>query len=149
MCSPYFTLSNTVVANNNDARARCGAYQMVKGGRCFQMIADGGAYNLDTVPVVQTGKKAFFDTLSKDYSGRTRSFPEDDLDRCALQHLQDYWGVYGLRFKFHIIEHKTHEGEWIFPSISWYGKGDYSILTSRGESISRVRGAQDTRPPED
>ena len=49
MASPYFDIGNTTVGNNITARARALAYYIEKGLYAYQIITDGGAFDLNNV----------------------------------------------------------------------------------------------------
>ncbi|AUT00884.1 hypothetical protein CLI64_11015 [Nostoc sp. CENA543] len=63
--SPYFSVGNTVLANNITARARVGAWMLNKALHTRQSITDGGFYSLLHVPTLKdSARLPGFDTLS-------------------------------------------------------------------------------------
>lgn len=91
-------ISNVVAGNNITARARVLAWTMAKGLGCFQLITDGGMFDINSV-LKWNKSRISLDSLSKSYADRryddnrnetykrvpllNRILTEDDLHECV------------------------------------------------------------------
>jgi hypothetical protein len=165
ICSRYFPIGNTVVANNITARARLGAWMLNKALHTRQSITDGGIYGLTTVPELSvTAKLPGLDLLSDnlkwiDADKYTRTvqplgtvdwvkvFDSDDqdtlnkLDKLASEHIANFWKLYGLQLPFQ-IEHKLKN---CFKVAAYFQKGHYRMETLSGTVVSALRGSRDDK----
>lgn len=71
MASPFFDISNTIVGNNITARARALAYYIEKGLYAFQIITDGGTFDLNKV--VQEANTRQWKSAASDYATMSRT----------------------------------------------------------------------------
>jgi hypothetical protein len=164
IASPYFEVSNTVVANNITAAARCGAWMVNKSLHTRQSITDGGFYCLLLVPYLKRGSfKPGLEILSdntkwedkedKRYTRILKPLADLDwerilekkgseiqqLDKLARDHIDEFWSNYGLELPFN-IEHKLEN---TFLKASYWNKGHYILITVDGKEITKIRGARD------
>lgn len=155
--SPFFPISNAVIANNITDKARLGAWMMAKALGSRQSITDGGFYTPGYVYTFNT-KKPGLDALST-FSGRLRKttmggvewadkFKEfegmepkdvgDYLDKMAGEHIKNFWEPYGLELGFKI----EHKGEHTGYKAAYWAKAHYCIKTVWGRVIEKIRGAR-------
>jgi hypothetical protein len=163
IASPYFNVSNTVVANNITAAARCGAWMVNKSLHTRMSITDGGFYGLMQVPFIRStlrgkpGLEVLSDNVKwKDNKNYTRTLGSlggldwekilknkgseiKQLDKLAIEHINDFWANYGLKLPFN-IEHKLDN---TFLKASYWNKGHYMLLTVDGIEIVKIRGSRD------
>nr|WKT08303.1 hypothetical protein [Mesostigma viride] len=166
IASPFFLVSNTVLANNITARARMGAWMLNKALHTRQSITDGGMYGLQTVPFLKEGAKLpgldllsdnrnwhdkiryertvgnlgginWKDVLSDPTSSNCKNLL-NNLDEIAKNHIQEFWKRYGLELPFQ-VEHKISN---TFKSAGYFNKAHYCFITMSGEVIYKVRGAK-------
>lgn len=148
--SPYFTIGNTVLANNITARARCEVWKVAKALNLSATITDGGNYSLtDVLQLKQnTAKKPGLDWFASISRGARRhnsiqkkklggidwedifQNPErhnqfQQLDTLAAQHLEAFWQNYNLTMKM-AVEHKM---PCIAIKTSHFMKAHYLQLT--------------------
>jgi hypothetical protein len=151
LASPYFEISNVVVANCITAKARLGTWMMNKALGTWESITDGGAYQLSTVRFLS--KSARLPGLSAladngnwlDYKhGRTEgnlgalnwngdywteftSMVDANagrlLDKLASEHINNFWGRYDLVFPYNI----NHKAENTFEQFASWNKTDYAF----------------------
>lgn len=167
LASPFFTIGNTVVANNITASVRVGSWLMSKALGCKFIVTDGGIYTPLNVPTLKSGlssfRKAGFEKLvdrDNNWSAfvdkkpliSTISTPEklknivvkgnaqELLDQEALEHIQRFCDLYGINFKFK-VEHKLCNSG-LLAVTNPYGKVDYIIYTYDGKEVIKVRGVQ-------
>jgi hypothetical protein len=158
MASRFFTVGNTVVANNITARARVAVWMLAKALRLRQCITDGGIYEHTAVCAFE-GRKPGLDTLSRMWEwenrnrgrylvplgGRDWSGPlpgQDELDALAAEHVRQFWERYGLEFPFK-LEHKMANS---FTRAAYWSKGDYALRTPKEDKFA-LRGKD--RPKKD
>jgi hypothetical protein len=154
----FFSVGNTVIANNITARARLGVWMMAKALGLKQTITDGGAYEPGMVCFFG-GHRPGLDALSRawswhapcrgrwqgplgglDWSGGPGDWPEaDELNRLALDHVRAFWEPYGLDFPFPVVEHKAP-----FTAAAFWSKGDYVFRLADGTRKYAVRGKDKT-----
>jgi DNA polymerase family B len=101
LASPYFSIGNTVIANNITARARLGTWMLNKALHTRQSITDGGIYTPNEVPcLTPSAKKPGFEVLSDNLKWvddrRSRilkplreDWKSQDLDAIALEHVNE------------------------------------------------------------
>jgi hypothetical protein len=66
----------------------------------------------------------------------------DVLDDIGLQHINDFWDIYGIKLKFEV----EHKGENTSTNLATYGKADYAYIPIGSETIKyKIRGAKDLR----
>jgi hypothetical protein len=149
ICSPYFTIGNTVVANNITGKARAGAWMLNKALHTRQSITDGGIYGLMEVPIITSKHQSLpgLDSLSnnldwkdKQYtrilkplgginwvdafkSGNNALFLQSYLDKLVETHINEFWSFYKLSLPFS-IEHKE---EHTFTIAAYLSKGHYHL----------------------
>jgi hypothetical protein len=151
LASIYFPIGNAVVANNITGRARLGAWMINKALWTRQSITDGGIYQLSEVPFLcESGPLPGFDVLSDrrkwidrrrknrtigslgniDWNSRVFKGMTEDLkelsewvDQIALQHINHFWGSYGLQLPFN-VEHKEDH---FFIGASYWAKAHYAL----------------------
>jgi hypothetical protein len=150
LASPYFPIGNTVIANNITARARLGTWMLNKALHTRQSITDGGIYTPTQVPFLTPSAKLPGLELLADNTnwlevrkGRVlRPMAEDwkaeDLDAIALNHVNEFWGRYGMKLPFN-IEHKLDN---TFTRAAYWGKADYALIRSDGKPYFKIRGAK-------
>lgn len=162
LASPYFSLGQTVLANNITASVRKASWVMANALGCKFIVTDGGIYTPGKVPCFKDGNKSFVKpSISKLFvkDGRydvsinyTDLIPyslqdilkepnaQELLDSLALKHIHKFCNIYGLTFHFK-IEHKlSNSGSMAVTNP--YGKVDYIIYAYDGEEIIKVRGVQ-------
>ena len=171
LASPYFSISNTVVANNITASIRLAVWQMNKALNTSQSITDGGLYEPDKVnklkthltsfrkpslktlntvsnadnrrniQVVPLGGNNWKELISRMFQGQLTSKDKTILknhDNIALQHIKEFWSVYGLDFCFD-VEHKTDN---YAQKVAYWGKADYALDRVNGKRLYKIRGAK-------
>lgn len=152
LASPYFPLSNTILANNITSKARFGVWMINKALGTAMSITDGGAYSNNSVrfldPSLWEGKKPSLSVLSnyeklnkqrtintgkliarfEDFYQRCKNGESkqshDELDTIATKHINDFWGHWGLKLEFE-IEHKPEN---TCQRMIVYNKSDYLFL---------------------
>ncbi|RCJ24304.1 hypothetical protein A6770_28465 [Nostoc minutum NIES-26] len=161
IASPYFSVGNTVVANNITARARVGAWMLNKALHTRQSITDGGMYSLMTVPVLRDNAKlpglaVLSDNTQWKDARFTRvleplacvdwesEFNNDgnvlkQLDQLTTQHINNFWKRYGLSLPF-AIEHKLEN---TFTVAAYINKAHYLLVTRQGKWVYKIRGARE------
>ena len=162
LASPYFSLGQTVLANNITASVRKASWVMANALGCKFIVTDGGIYTPGKVPCFKDGNKSFVKpSISKLFvkDGRydvsinyTDLIPyslqdilkepnaQELLDSLALKHIHKFCNIYGLTFHFK-IEHKlSNSGSMAVTNP--YGKVDYIIYAYDGGEIIKVRGVQ-------
>lgn len=131
ICSIYFPVGNTVVADNITARARCEVWKVSKCLQLRQTITDGGFYQPEKVfqfkKKKENRRKPSFQALAdprnlikhrsidvvslgkKDWKSMFEENPnlliEQNIDELAEQHINEFWEHYGLKLKMK-VEHK-------------------------------------------
>jgi hypothetical protein len=156
LASRFFSVGNTVVANNITARARLGVWMVAKALGLRQSITDGGIYTAGAVPY-HTGRRPGLDTLSRPWAwpdprhGRTYA-PLEGLcwepgaplpecaDEAALAHVHRFWSSYGLGFPFSL----AHKRDNAFRKAAYWAKADYALRTESG-TVYAVRGKSRSR----
>jgi hypothetical protein len=154
MASRFFTVGNTVVANNITARARVAVWMLAKALRLRQSITDGGIYQHTAVAAFKGRKKPGLDTLNRMWEwenkvrrrhlvplgGRDWSGPlpgQQELDALAAEHVRQFWEPYGLAFPFK-LEHKLANS---FTRAAYWSKGDYALRpVTGGKLVFALRG---------
>lgn len=166
LASPFFSIGNTVVANNITASVRVGSWIVSKALSCKFTVTDGGIYSPLSVPTFKTTLKSFqkagLETLLCkdsnwdkfvefkplfDINNSTelqtlllQSNIQNYVDTKALEHINKFCEIYNIHFPFK-IEHKLdHSGSLAVSNP--YGKVDYIIYTYDGKEVIRVRGIQ-------
>ena len=166
IASPFFSVGNTVVANNITARARVGAWMLNKALHTRQSITDGGMYSLTTVPFINANdRKPGLDILSDntrwfdlahaerrtiaplgndiDWTAAVTSNDTEvltQLDAIAGEHIAAFWGRYGLTLPFD-IEHKMDN---CFTTAAYFSKAHYLLTTTgKGGDVYKIRGARE------
>jgi hypothetical protein len=142
--SRFFTINNTVVANNVTALGRLWVWILSKALGCRQTITDGGPYTLSQVRSF-SGKKPGLATLANPWDWhapnrerRLVSLPETcdlkELDQIAHDHVRKFWEPYGLPLPFR-VEHKC-----FINGGAYWSKADYALQLPDGKVIHAVRG---------
>ena len=171
LCSPYFKMGNTVIANVITARARLGAWMMAKSLGSVQSITDGGAYSNDTARHIKTttvrddlpsfhalanyqrtNKHRTIDTASlineEFQQFKTRLHANDytaidTLETTAITHINKFWQHYGLTLPFS-VEHK-YENTADLMAIS--GSANYLLVGSKSKHTRELNGYQGSTVP--
>jgi hypothetical protein len=164
LASPFFTIGNTVVANNITARARVGTWMMNKALHTRQSITDGGIYTPREVPyLTENAKLPGFATLACNARWRDKHNTRilkplgdlsdelwveaiasevkdtlNQLDVLALNHVNEFWSRWGLSLPFK-IEHKLEN---TFIKAAYFSKAHYSLQLPGGERKYKIRGAK-------
>lgn len=124
LAAPYFPMGNTVLANNITAKARTGVWMLSKALLTVQSITDGGMFSNDRVAFIKPGSKlpgmnvlSNRDRLLKHrgvtvgklsdrdvWAWMKQRTPDDErkLDALATEHINEFWGNYGLTLPFSI-----------------------------------------------
>lgn len=168
--SPYFRVGSALLANVITAKARTGAWMLAKSLGSVQSITDGGAYSNDGVRFITGNKLPGFHSLAKyDRSNSHRSirvgrlYEDFEVGRAlcygdsnsqkafeghALNHVNTFWGNYGLSLPF-TTEHKY---EHTCDEMAYWGAANYLMLgvkpgtgkqSEHGEYVFKCRGTQD------
>lgn len=155
LASPFFTISNAVVANNITAKARLGAWMMAKALGSVQSITDGGCHPLRTVRFMSpSAKLPGFATLSaydgwrdnkvgrtlgnlgginwdgggwNDLKAMGKDAAEKYLNALGLNHIKAFWDRYDLKFGFSV----EYKGDNTFERMAYWNKTDYAILRTQ------------------
>lgn len=155
LVSPYFKIGNVVVGNSITANARVGMWMMSKALGCFQSITDGGTMSINRVRS-WSGYKPSFAVFAEPMKwsakrGKTcrtievLEYIDNDWNKSIANHLENFWGGYGLRFPFEIEckQHKDDAGRllpMVIPTISLMNKADYMLCYDDNTTILRKRG---------
>jgi hypothetical protein len=134
LASPYFPISNAILANNITDKARVGVWLINKSLGTVQSITDGGAYSNDGVRFLKTDLAKFkkekptlndfsdyellnnnkcikVDKLIHNFAGIYQDLKINDkntqklLDETALNRINCFWSNYNLELPFG-VEHK-------------------------------------------
>ena len=154
LASPFFPLSNTILANNITAKARFGVWMVSKALGTIMSITDGGAYRnshvrflkpendrnrkpslsvladakkLDAHRSIEVGKLVdSFDSFYRRCKEKPTSniYLHNRLDRLATEHINNFWSNYGLKLEFE-IEHKANNTA--KEAVVW-NKSDYMFI---------------------
>ena len=170
--SPFFSIGNTVVANNITAKARLNVWMLAKALKLYQVITDGGFYSYNDILFLNpNGKRPGLAALSnisnldkhksikkgtlKDDNGNTltwdkikdsvKSKGSKDIDRWAKTHVNNFWSNYDLKLNFQ-LEHKAENTS---PVISYWGKGHYAFKNIGGNLEYKIRGTKQYENEED
>ena len=162
-CSPYFSVSNTILANNITARARLGVWQSSRVLNGIQCITDGFAYSPTQVFQLkenQTMKKPGLNVLSDldllqnhrfietidlgnmDWKTifETNSFDEipyyQNLDENVEEHLARFWSSYDLTIPYQVEHKKENTG----MKMVYFKRAHYAILKRNQEILYKFRG---------
>ena len=153
LASPFFRISNAVVANNITAAARVGAWQMAKALGSVQSITDGGAHPLRAVRFMSSKVKlpglatlSAYEAWNDPRKGRTvgnlggldwggeawdrlKGMEGNEAERwlgeIGLTHIRSFWERYGLSFDFDV----EYKGKNTFERLAYWNKTDYGMLT--------------------
>jgi hypothetical protein len=156
LASRYFSIGNTVLANNITARGRLGVWMLAKALGLRQTITDGGIYTPDQVPQFRPDRRPGLDVLSRPAlwsdSRRGRSlapmagfrWPGEpgtamplNADDLATRHVRRYWKPYGLTFPFDL----AHKAEHTFVAAAYLSKADNAMRTAAAATpIYKLRG---------
>lgn len=165
--SPYFTMGNTVLADNITCRARVECYKLAKALALCQSITDGGNYSLMHVyNLKKNERKPSLLTLSNieklevhrgikitllgdvDWAGVFKNTEEHErfreLDFLAGKHLDDFWNNYGLEMKISV----EHKAESTALKVAFFSKAHYLQLVWDPEvrdwsrKLFKIRGAK-------
>jgi DNA polymerase family B len=131
IASVYFSINNTVLADNITAKVRCEIWKIAKALGLNQIIADGGFYEVEKVRFLQKDsnkriRKPSFHTLSnynklnkhrdikRGYLGginwkymfeNPTELLQIPIDFLATKHIEDFWAPYDIKLKM-CIKHK-------------------------------------------
>jgi hypothetical protein len=157
----HFPVGNTILANNITARARVGVWMVAKALGLRQCITDGGIYDPTSVPFINNMAKqprnpglSVLSQMDKwnepkryrylaPLAGIT-NWPDliqngklpDNLDHLAMQHVEAFWHLYGLKLPFD-LEHKREN---TFLRAAYWSKADYALQLCNGEVKYKLRG---------
>jgi hypothetical protein len=166
LAAPYFPMGNTILANNITAKARTGVWMLSKALLTVQSITDGGMFSYDRVAFLRPGKRPGLNVLAdrttmlahrsirtgrlgdgRDWFQHVKDATPTDLaylDQVCLDHINNFWSVYGLRLPFDIeckYEHTARQAV-------YFGSSDYRIdETVSGRPVVKCRGAKDPDHP--
>jgi DNA polymerase family B len=167
-CSPYFSVSNTVLANCITARARLGVWMASRALNGIQCITDGFAYSpvdvfklkTDNINFKKPGLKMFsnLELLKKNYYVESTSLGEIDwkpiflnnsfhdcnyyqsLDQNVEEHLASFWSSYNLSIPYK-VEHKLENTG---TKMVYFKRAHYAILKLDGSILYKFRGLHET-----
>lgn len=150
LCSMFFNISNVVLANNITARARVGVWMLAKALGLRQCITDGGHYQVEQIPYF-VGFKPSLATFSNmvnwqnNATDRVRGYKKlvdwdtkpviKELDKLALQHVEEFWLPYELKLPYERVEHKNN----YISKAAYFAKGDYCFEYEDGTTLLKCR----------
>lgn len=153
ICSIYFSVGNTVVADNITARARCEVWKMAKALQLRQTITDGGFYQPEKVLQIKNKqqRKPSFNIFSdpcslvkhrnikivslgeKPWKEMFQHNPsllvQQNIDELAKQHIDEFWAAYDFKLKMN-IEHKLEN---FSLKTAYLNKANYRFMTFEKE----------------
>jgi hypothetical protein len=159
LAAPFFPMGNTVLANNITAKARTGVWMLSKALLTVQSITDGGMFSYDRVAVLREVKNpgmavmADRQALMKHRSIRLKPLGDgrdwfayiqdggegSELDKVCLDHINTFWGRYGLSLPFAIeCKYENTARRAVYWSASDYRIDD----TVKGKTVVKCRGAK-------
>jgi hypothetical protein len=162
LASPYFSIGNTIVANNITARARLAIWMTSRSIQGFQSITDGCMYQPDHLLMLNAtkycGQKPSLSTLSdNDKLKRHRSIRKTSLgnldwtpvftrekeledypnmDILMNTHIKEFWKEYDLVIPYD-FEHKIAG---IAVKLFYIKKSHYVYLDRYGKITYKIRG---------
>lgn len=83
-------------------------------------------------------KELFREDLTDEEKKKLQKELAEKMDEIALQHIRDFWKVYGLEFQFEV----EHKAENFAKRVAYWSKSDYALDRAIGERYYKIRGAK-------
>lgn len=172
-CSPYFSVSNTILANCITARARLGVWMASRPLKGIQCITDGFAYSPTDVFQLKNANSSFkkpgLQTLSNlellknnfyvknIYLGNidwknvflNNNFHENtyyqNLDQNVEEHLTTFWKCYDLSIPYKVEHKKENTG----LKMVYFKRAHYAIMKMNGDILYKFRGMHENSVKEE
>ena len=100
--------------------------------RNIEVVALG---DIDWKPLI---KELFREDLTDEEKKKLQKELAEKIDAIALQHIKNFWQVYGLDFQFDV----EHKAENFAERVAFWSKGDYAFDPAVGERYYKIRGAK-------